>query len=137
VTVESRWQQRFSNYTKALGSLQNAVDLLHQRPLSSLERQGLIQGFEFTHELAWKVLKDFLEERGVSGMYGSKDTTREAFRLGLIQDGEIWMDMIGKRNLSSHTYDEPLALKLEAKVSQEYLAEFVNLEETMRKELKT
>jgi nucleotidyltransferase substrate binding protein (TIGR01987 family) len=134
--AESRWQQRFSNYTKALVSLQSAVNLLNQRPLSALERQGLIQGFEFTHELAWKVLKDFLEEKGVTGLYGSKDTTREAFRLGLIQDGEIWMDMIEKRNLSSHTYDEPLAMKLEAKVSQAYLTEFVTLEETMRNELK-
>ncbi len=75
-----RWQQRFNNYTKALAQLRDAVTLAQQRSLSKLEQQDLIQGFEFTHELAWKTLKDFLEHRGVLDLYGSKDATRQAFK---------------------------------------------------------
>ena len=79
------------------------------RDLSELEQQGLVQGFEFTHELAWNVLKDYLDDAGVSGVVGSKGATREAFKNGLIDDGEAWMDMIKARNLSSHTYNTETA----------------------------
>lgn len=101
-----RWIQRFNNYQKALKQLQEAMELMTERSLSSLEKQGVIKAFEFTHELAWKTLKDFLESKGNTNIYGSKDATREAFKLGIIIDGEIWMEMIKSRNLTSHTYDE-------------------------------
>ena len=78
----------------------------HQRELSDLEKQGLIQAFEFTHELAWKTLKDFLEYQGQTGLYGSRDATRKAFELGLIDNGDSWMQMIQNRNRSSHTYNQ-------------------------------
>ena len=104
--ADIRWHQRFSNYEKALTQLQDAVALSEQRELSPLEKQGLIQAFEYTHELAWKVLKDFLQSRGNLEIFGSKDATREAFSTGLIDDGETWMSMIKSRNLTSHTYDE-------------------------------
>jgi nucleotidyltransferase substrate binding protein (TIGR01987 family) len=104
-----RWKQRFNNYLKALRTLTEAVELAEKRQLSNLEEQGMIQGFEFTHELAWNVLKDYLEETGVSGIIGSKGATREAFRNGLIDDGEAWMEMIKARNLSSHTYNPETA----------------------------
>ena len=95
-----RWRQRFSNFRRALARLVEAVDLSGQRALSDLERQGLIQAFEFTHELSWKTLMDFLASRGVEELYGSRDTTREAFAKGLVSDGEAWMEMIRHRNLS-------------------------------------
>ena len=104
-----RWRQRFDNFRRALRQLTDAVTLLRSRPLSELERQGLIQAFEFTHELAWNVLKDYLEYEGIVGLVGSRSTVREAFKRGLIDDGEVWMDMIDKRNLSSHTDSEALA----------------------------
>ncbi|HVM48045.1 MAG TPA: nucleotidyltransferase substrate binding protein [Candidatus Acidoferrum sp.] len=104
-----RWRQRFQNYRQALSRLSDAVALSRQRLLSDLEQQGLIQAFEFTHELGWNVLKDYLEEQGVAGVVGSKNATREAFRNGLIQDGQAWMDMIQARNLSSHTYNANIA----------------------------
>ncbi len=107
-----RWQQRFNNYSKALTQLRQAVQLAAQRPLSKLEDQGMIQAFEFTHELAWNTLKDFLENRGVQNLYGSKDTTREAFKTGLIENGQVWMDMIQSRNLTSHTYNETTAAQI-------------------------
>jgi nucleotidyltransferase substrate binding protein (TIGR01987 family) len=119
-----RWIQRFSNFDKAFAQLREAVLLAEQRKLSKLEEQGLIQAFEFTHELAWNTLKDFLEDRGVSGLYGSKDATREAFKTGLIEHGEVWMDMIKSRNLTTHTYDEVTAAEIAAAVVHSYFAEF-------------
>ena len=71
--ADIRWQQRFANFRKALSTLTEAVELAAQRPLSRLEQQGLIQGFEFTHELGWNVLKDFLDNQGISGLIGSRD----------------------------------------------------------------
>lgn len=83
--------------------LKKGAALARQRQLSELEQQGLIQTFEFTHELAWNVLKDFLEWQGYVGIVGSKDASREAFKNDLIEDGETWMEMIKARNLTTHT----------------------------------
>ena len=86
-----RWQQRFNNYQKALAQL---TKFIQHKSLNDLEEQGLIQSFEYTHELAWKTLADFIKSKGSVEIYGSKDATREAFALELIDDGAIWMDMI-------------------------------------------
>lgn len=104
-----RWKQRFNNYLRAFQTLARAVELARIRELSELEQQGLIQSFEFTHELAWNVLKDYLENKGITGLIGSKDVTRVAFKNGLIEQGEDWMKMIEDRNLTSHTYDPAIA----------------------------
>jgi nucleotidyltransferase substrate binding protein (TIGR01987 family) len=86
---DARWLRRFNNFDKAFAQLREAVELSRQRELSKLEQQRLIQAFEYTHELAWKTMKDFLEERGVQNIYGSKDATREAYKAGLIENGEV------------------------------------------------
>jgi nucleotidyltransferase substrate binding protein (TIGR01987 family) len=109
MTDDIRWLQRFANYTKALQSLVEAVALAGERPLSKLEQQGMIQAFEFTHELAWNVLKDYLEQQGIFGLIGSRDASRSAFQNGLVTDGEAWMDMIKARNLTSHSYNPAVA----------------------------
>jgi len=119
-----RWIQRLEHLDKAYGHLREAVELASQRALTRLEEQGLIQAFEFTHELAWNTLKDFLEGKGVQNLYGSKDTTREAFKKGLIVNGDAWMDMIKNRNLTTHTYDEKVAAGIAAAITQVYHAEF-------------
>ena len=126
-----RWMQRFNNYRKALNQLQEAVDLMKKRELSRLEKQGVIQAFEYTHELAWKTLKDFLEERGNTDLFGSRDVTKAAFRLGLIGDGEVWMQMIKSRNLTSHTYDENAADEIIKLIKEAYFEEFVKLRTKM------
>jgi nucleotidyltransferase substrate binding protein (TIGR01987 family) len=118
--TDIRWQQRFANFRKALARLTDAVELRRQRALSELERQGLIKAFEFTHELAWNTLKDYAEFKGIEGLIGSRDATRTAFKVGLIEDGENWMEMIRDRNLSIHTYDEETALSIEQKVANIY-----------------
>lgn len=124
---EIRWIQRANSFEKALGRLRAAVKLSEQRELSDLEAQGLIQGFEYTHELAWKTLKNFLEAQGTLNLYGSRDTTRAAFRNGLIENGEVWMDMVDKRNLTSHTYDEKTAAQVVMTIRNAYFAEFEKL----------
>ena len=123
-----RWLQRFQNYQKALAQLTQAVDLSHQRTLSKLEQQGLIQSFEYTHELAWNTLKDFLEARGAAEIFGSRDTTRAAFTAGLIDQGEVWMQMIQSRNQSTHTYNEEMMTQIVTAVIQTYMAEFTKLQ---------
>ena len=112
-----RWKQRLHNYKKALVVLSNAVELAQERGLSDLEKQGTIQGFEFTFELAWNVMKDYLEEQGITGIVGSKGAVREAFNKGLIEDGQAWMDMIEGRNISVHSYDEATAKQLLEKIT--------------------
>ncbi len=122
--ADIRWIQRFNNFKKAFSQLEEAEKLAQQRPLSKLEEQGCIQAFEYTHELAWKTLKDFLENRGVQNLYGSKDTTRVAFKTGLIGNGDIWMDMILSRNLTSHTYDDTTADNIVSAIHSDYFSEF-------------
>ena len=103
------WIQRSNNFNKSLSQLKEAVELSKTRSLTRLEQQGLIHIFEYTHELAWNTIKDLLEYRGNSSMYGSRDADRLAFKFGIIENGEIWMDMIKSRIQSSHTYDEKIA----------------------------
>lgn len=129
-----RWKQRFENFQRALRQVSLAMDLKAQRPLTDLEQQGLIQGFEFTHELAWNVLKDYLEMEGIQGLIGSRSTAREAFKRGLVVDGEVWMDMIEKRNLSSHTYNQTVALSLVESISERYFPAFCELQQRFARE---
>lgn len=132
-----RWQQRFSNYQKALKQLKAGVDLSAQRELSLLEKQGLIQAFEYTHELAWKTMKDFLDYKGsTEPIYGSKDATRQAFLMGLIAHGEDWMRMILSRNLTSHTYDEKTVEEIVNEVLGNYIFRFEELEQKLSTLLK-
>lgn len=104
-----RWLQRLSNFQKALAQLDEAVQLMGLRSLSRLEKQGVIQGFEYTYQLAWNTLKDFLLWQGLEGIVGSRDAIREGFSNGLISDGHGWMSMLTDRNRTSHTYNEEIA----------------------------
>lgn len=112
-----RWLQRFSNLKKAYNQLQKAVK---QESLSELEREGLIQRFEYTYELAWNTLKDYLENQGVTDIIGSKDAIRFAFQNGLIDNGEVWMQMVKSRSLTSHTYNEQTADEIAEAVKDKY-----------------
>jgi len=126
-----RWKQRFQNYGKALTTLKNAVELAESRELTDLEKQGMIQGFEFTLELAWNVMKDYLEWKGITGIIGSKDAVRQAFSNNLIEDGQVWMDMIKDRNLAAHSYDEAAAEKLAAAITGSHYRQFCAFAEKM------
>jgi nucleotidyltransferase substrate binding protein (TIGR01987 family) len=126
-----RWRQRLAHYQKALAQLEEAVALSRQRPLSKLEQQGLIKGFEMAHELAWNLMKDWFEFQGATGITGSRDATRESFRLGLVQDGEGWMDMIKSRNKTVHTYNEAVADEIAGLICNRYAELFREFASTM------
>lgn len=100
-----RWKQRFKNLEKAYSQLQKGLAI--SKP-SELERQGIIQSFEFTFELAWKTLKDYLESEGVKVSF-PRDVIKEAFHHEILEDGKTWLEMLDKRNLIAHTYDEKKA----------------------------
>ena len=140
-----RWQQRYSNYNKAFNKLEEAVrkikddyridedGAIHPDDfLDDIIKEGLIQRFEYTHELAWNVMKDFLQHAGNTNIYGSKDATKEAFAAGLIINGEVWMDMIKSRNKTSHTYNEETADDIFLKVVREYYQEFLLFSNKMK-----
>ncbi|MDH4466694.1 MAG: nucleotidyltransferase substrate binding protein [Bacteriovoracaceae bacterium] len=126
-----RWKQRLQNYTIALKQLENAVNLAASRQLNDLEIQGIIQAFEFNHELAWNVLKDYFEYQGNHSLTGSRDATREGFQKGLIDEGEIWMEMLKSRNLTSNTYNLSVAKDIFQKIVSIYFSEFKKLETKM------
>ena len=123
-----RWQQRFKNYQKALSQMNK---FMMREQLNELEEQGLIQSFEYTHELAWKTLGDFIKSKGKVDLFGSKDVTREAFQLSLIDDGDIWMEMILSRNLTSHTYNEETTKKIITAIRDHYHDAFLKLEQRL------
>jgi len=126
-----RWIQRFNSYKKAFATLERAVVATQERKLNEMEEQGLVQSFEFTFELSWKLLKDYLESKGFNNFHGSKDTFKLAFQEGIISDGELWMEMIDNRNRSSHTYDESIARQIISLVLSKYFSKFKELLDIM------
>ncbi len=123
-----RWRQRLNNYTKALRQLEKFV---LKKDLSELEQQGLIKAFEYTYELGWNTLKDFLEYQGATDLSGSRDVIREAFRANLIEDGGAWMDMLKSRNLTSHSYNEDTAVEIADAILNRYFAQYKALEQKL------
>ncbi len=123
-----RWRLRFNNYIKALNQLTKFID---KNMLNDLEMQGLIKAFEYTYELAWNTMKDFLKYQGETDIYGSRDTIRKAFNIGLIEDGKGWMDMLESRNRTSHTYNEETAEEICLAIQQSYYPFFQKLKDKM------
>ena len=124
IEQDIRWQQRFSNYRRALEQLESFFE---PPALNEREQQGLIKAFEYTFELASNTLRDLLRSQGNADLLGSRDTLREAFRLGLISDGETWMLMIQDRNLTSHTYNRSTADMIAEHIASNYLPCFQQL----------
>ena len=135
MNADVRWQQRFSNFCRALEQL----DSFFEPPaLNEREQQGLIKAFEYCFELGWNTLRDLLRSQVNATLLGSRDTLREAFRLGLIRDGEGWMLMIQDRNLTTHTYNRATAEAIAGNIRERYRPCFqqlrVRLEERQRQE---
>lgn len=124
MTEDIRWVQRLNSFKKALAQL---TKFMQKKTLNELEEQGLIQAFEYTHELAWKLQKDFLESQGVTELFGAKNVAREAFNTGLIADGEVWLRMVASRNLTSHTYNEETTQQIVKAIKEEYFETFQGL----------
>jgi len=128
-----RWKQRFFNYKMALSQLQEFIE---KKELSKMEEQGLIKAFEYNFELAWNVIKDYYEYQGVTDIQGSRDAFRLAFKRGLIEDGETWMDMIDSRIQTTHTYNEKVARKIAQDIIQRYYGRFQRLKEKLEEQMK-
>jgi nucleotidyltransferase substrate binding protein (TIGR01987 family) len=140
-----RWEQRFSNYRKALKKLSDAIlyikddlgdneDDTNEEVVSVLDeiiKEGLIQRFEYTFEMAWNVMKDYALYQGNSEIAGSRDAIRYAFSSNLISDGDMWMDMIKSRIKTSHTYNEETANEIYQKIINEYFDAFNSFEALM------
>lgn len=132
-----RWKQRLENYKKALDKLSEAVEFVSDESnlsgtaITNISKAGLIQCYEFTMELAWNVMKDYLTEDGVKNLSGSKDAIRNSFSYGLIEDGQLWIDMLGDRNLVSHTYNEGVANNLANDIIHKYYSLFVKFGKKM------
>lgn len=122
------WIQRFNHYSLAFAQL---TKFIKKGTLNQFEKQGLIKSFEYTFELAWNVIKDYFESQGETNLHGSRDVFRLAFQRGVVENGEVWMDMISSRTLTSHTYNEELAQKITETIIQKYFPEFMNLHRTL------
>ena len=126
-----RWLQRFANYSKVLLQLEKFIK--KAKDLNELEKQGMIQSFEYNFELAWNLIKDYYEYQGVTEIQGSRDAFRLAFNRGLIENGEGWMQMIQSRTKTSHTYNEETAEEIVSEILNKYYILFKKLYETMDK----
>lgn len=127
MNTDIRWQQRFENYKKAFNQFQSGVLKYQQSSLNELEKQGLIQAFEYTFELAWNLLRDYFVYQGITEIRGSRDAIKLGFKYGLIENGESWMKMISARNLTSHTYNERVVEELLKEIIDIYYGEFKKL----------
>lgn len=104
----TRFQQRFSNLENAFLFLKEG---LKKENLDPYQEAGIIQSFEFTFELSWKTLKDLLESKGSKNVDFARDVLKEGFTAGIIKDGHLWIEMLEKRNILSHTYNREQAEK--------------------------
>jgi nucleotidyltransferase substrate binding protein (TIGR01987 family) len=141
-----RWEQRFSNFQKALRKLTEAINYIEKEGkgadvesseiLDEIVKEGLIQRFEYTYEMAWNVMKDYASYQGNTNIAGSRDAIRYAFSSGLVEDGDVWMDMIKSRIKTSHTYNEETANEIFQKILNEYYSEFLQFQKIMEKKIK-
>lgn len=114
-----RWLQRFENLQRALGQLSNAIEAHQAMPENELFVIALIKAYEFSFELSWKTLKDLLAWNGVDARL-PREVLKQAFATGLLQDGQLWIDMLEQRNLMAHTYDQAKALQAAELISHSY-----------------
>lgn len=123
-----RWHYRFDNFKRAYDLLNEAITLSKSRQLTALEQEGTIQRFEYTWELAWKTLKDYLEHQGVIlDTITPASTIRAAFSAKIIKNGDIWMQALDTRNKMSHTYNLKQFEKAILQIEQEYIGLFSEL----------
>lgn len=131
--MDVKWKQRFENYERALRLLREALNELGN--LSTLEKEGTIQRFEFIVELAWKTLKDYLESSGVVMVsYTPKTVIKRAFASKIIRDGQVWIDILDCRNRLSHLYDEAIFDEALREIAERFLPAFEELYQFLKAE---
>ncbi len=128
--TDIRWQQRFQNFNRAFILLRSAFEGRSREQFSELEQEGIIQRFEYSYEFAWKTMKDYLQENGiVITPVTPRNVIKEAFAAGMIENGQVWIDMMLHRNLLAHTYDFSKFKEVLEAVENQYLAALSTLHE--------
>lgn len=131
-----RWEYRFDNFRRAFLLLREAIELSQERPLSNLEQEGTIQRFEYSWELAWKTLKDYLEFQGIILETATpRSIIKAAFAAGVIYDGDAWMAALDARNKMAHTYNFTVFEGVVKDVTNRYLALMDTLHEKLLSEV--
>ncbi|MBU0567229.1 nucleotidyltransferase substrate binding protein [bacterium] len=125
-----RWKQRFQNFDKAYLLLERTLKI--ENP-SEAERGGVIQFYEMAFELAWKLMKDYLDEQGFT-VQSPREAIKQAFQSGIIEDGHVWIDALEDRNLTTHTYDEDIATEVVSKIRMVYFPALSQLYDLLRSE---
>ena len=128
----SRWQQRLKDFKEAGARLQEA---LARKKFEDLEKDGVIQRFEFTFELAWKTLKDYLEDQGVTDAASPKKVLQKAFQENILLDGQLWMEMLEDRNKLSHIYRREMSEDVFVNIKEKYAQALGDLVLVLEKEL--
>lgn len=124
-----RWKQRFQNFERSLQYLEQALKI--QQP-DIIQKAGLIQFFEMSFELAWNVVKDYLEEQGFIEIKSPRSALKKGFETGLIEDGHSWMKLLNDRNITAHAYDEATVDMIETLIHEKYYPLLKQLYETLR-----
>lgn len=112
-----RWKQRFANFSKAMNHLENALQIPSP---DIVQKAGIIQFFEMSFELAWNMVKDYLEEQGFVDVKSPRSALKKAFEMNILENGHDWMDLLQDRNLTAHTYDEQKASDMEQLIDNKY-----------------
>ena len=129
-----RWKQRFDNLQRAYRRLRWALEIHQQDPSDELIRMAVIKAYEFTFELSWKTLKDFLAYNGIDAKL-PREVLKQAFATGLVSDGQLWIDMLEERNLMAHTYDDTRARIAVDQIQERYLGGLQQLHDMLTTKL--
>lgn len=126
-----KWHERLAIYKNAIDRLAEVIALSKQHPLNQFERDSLIKRFEFSYEMAWKLMMSYEKENGIVEVLGSKDVIRQAFKLSIVNNGETWLEMVDARNKTSHLYDEEMATDVVDEIIYTYYPLLTELRDTM------
>ena len=126
-----KWHERLAIYKNAIDRLAEVIALSKQHPLNQFERDSLIKRFEFSYEMAWKLMISYEKENGIVEVLGSKDVIRQAFKLSIVNNGETWLEMVDARNKTSHLYDEEMATDVVDEIIYTYYPLLTELRDTM------
>ena len=129
-----RWKQRFDNLQRAYQRLRWALEIHQQDPDNDLIRMAVIKAYEFTFELSWKTLKDFLAYNGIDAKL-PREVLKQAFATGLVINGQLWIDMLEERNLMAQTYDDARARKAVDQIQERYLGGLQQLHDMLTTKL--
>ena len=128
---QPKWLERLGIFNNAIARLAEVIEIKKQRSLNQFECDSLIKRFEFSYEMAWKLLMSYEKENGIAALLGSKDVIRQAFSMSLIDNGEAWLEMIDDRNKTSHLYDEEMATEVMDAIIHTYFPLFMELQNKM------